>query len=94
MYQKEPDCEACLPVVLRPENELAFRVYSNCRSQLILAGMDGTPIDINIHAVKIVMERYGCWGNWQLFDKVLNVARAEIHETNENRKLERQNKAK
>jgi hypothetical protein len=92
MYGKEPDCFACMPIELRPENVIPFQIYQQVRGQLIMAGMDGTPIDVSIPAVKIVMDFHGVGDNRIVFEKVLTAARAEIHEANERRKLERQSK--
>ena len=57
-----------------------------------MAGMDGTPIDVNIPAVKIVMDFYGVGNSKAVFDKVLIAARNEIHEIHEKRRIERQSK--
>ena len=92
MYGKEPDCMACMPVELRPENTIPFQVYQQVRGQLIVAGMDGTPIDVSIPAVKIVMDFFDVGNNRIIFEKVLRAIRHEIHESNERRKLERQSK--
>lgn len=83
-----------MPVDLRPENVVPFQIYQQVRSQIIMAGMDGTPIDVSIPAVKIVMDFFGVGENRAIFEKVLTAARTEIHEANENRKLERQSKGK
>lgn len=83
---------ACMPVELRPENAIPFQVYQQVRGQLIMAGMDGTPIDVSIPAVKIVMDFHGVGDDRIIFEKVLRAIRHEIHEANERRKLERQSK--
>jgi len=92
MYNKEPKCHECMQVELAPENIMPFRIYQTCRNQLIMAGMDGTPIDISIPAVKIAMDFYGVGSDRVIFEKVLLAARAEIHEIHEKRKQERQAK--
>ena len=90
MYNKDPDCDACMPVQLRRENELTFRIYQQAKNQLILAGMEGVPLDVNIPALKVIMERYGCWGNWTVFDRVVNAIRLEISGVHEKRMAEKQ----
>ena len=92
MYGKEPDCSVCMQIELSDENYLPFSIYQEVKNQLILAGMDGAPIDISIPAVKIVMDFYGVGDNQRVFRKVLMAARAEIHEIHETRKRERQTK--
>lgn len=82
-----------MPVILAPENHLPFQIYQQCRNQLIMGGMDGTPIDINIPAVKIVMDFYGVGDSRLVFDKVMQAARTELHEIREQRKNDRQDKA-
>lgn len=83
---------ACMPVDLRPENVVPFQIYQQVRGQMIMAGMDGTPIDVSIPAVKIVMDFHEVGDNRIIFEKVLRAIRHEIHESNERRKLERQSK--
>ena len=90
MYHKEPNCFNCCPVELAPENEMPFLIWQQTRNQLIMAGMDGTPIDIHIPAVKIVMDLYGVGDSRRVFDKVLIAARSEIHAIHEKKKEERQ----
>lgn len=94
MYGKEPKCDDCLPVDLNLENELPFRIFQQIRSQLIYVGMEGVPVDVNIPAVKIVMDFYGVGESKTIFHKVLMAVRAEIHEIHEKRKREKQAKGK
>ena len=94
MYDKEPDCMACMPVELRTENELPFRIYMQSRRQLIMAGMDGTPIDVSIPAVKIVMDMYGVGDNRRIFDSVLTAVRSEITAAHERREADRRLKGR
>jgi len=69
-----------MPVELRPENVTAYRVFSQCRGQLITRGMDGTPIDISIPAVETMMEWMGIKRKHRgrVGLKVLVLARQEI----------------
>jgi len=92
MYNTDPDCSSCMQIELSDENVLPFEIYNHVRNQLIMAGMDGSPIDVSIPAVKIVMDFYGVGENRRIFQKVLMAARAEIHEIHETRKRERQTK--
>lgn len=94
MYGKEPDCAACMPVDLNQENMLPFAIYQQCRSQMIMGGMSGEAVDISIPAVKIVMDFHGVGDSRCIFEKVMMAARAEIHESHEIRKNERQTKGK
>jgi hypothetical protein len=55
---EQPECGACR-VELRPENEEAAAVFMLCRSQVITIGEHGQPIDVNIQAVKVVMDLHG-----------------------------------
>ncbi len=81
-----------MPIDLRPENAIPFQIYQQIRGQLIMAGMDGTPTDVSIPAVKIVMDFHGVGDNRIIFEKVLRAIRHEIHEANERRKFDRQSK--
>lgn len=83
-----------MPVILNPENIEPFQVYQQCRGQLIMAGMDGQPIDISIPAIEIVMGWMGIKNKWACAQKVLKMARCDIHDINEQRKNERQSKGK
>ena len=46
-------------VDLRPENEDAGAVFMLSRNQVITIGEHGQPVDINIQAVKVVMDLHG-----------------------------------
>lgn len=53
---EEPPCDTCY-VILMPENADAARIYPIVRNQVITVGEH--VIDINILAVKAVMDMYG-----------------------------------
>lgn len=59
---------------------------------MIMAGMDGMPVDISIPAIKVVMDFYGVGDNRAVFQKVLLAARVDINEIHEKRRQERQSK--
>jgi len=69
-----------MPVALRPENVMAYRVYSQCRGQLITQGMNGVPVDISIPAVETMMAWMGVKRKHRgvVGFKVLILARQEI----------------
>lgn len=75
-----------MPVELKPENVMAYRVYSQCRGQLITQGMNGSPIDISIPAVETVMSWMGInkKKRGKIGFKVLMLARQEIKAMREN----------
>lgn len=54
---EEAPCGSCKPVV-DPENEDAVNAYLLTRNQVVMMGME-TVADINIVAVKIVMDLFG-----------------------------------
>ena len=53
-------------------NQEASNVYMMTRGQLLMSGM-GDVIDINITAVKTVMDLYGIKDQQQVFEKVYKV---------------------
>lgn len=74
-----------MPVQLRPENIEAYRVYSQCRGQMITRGTDGQIIDISIPAVETTMSWMGIKrkNRGKVGFKVLMLAREEIKKINE-----------
>ncbi len=74
-----------MPVQLRPENLEAYRVYSQCRGQMITRGMGGQIIDISIPAVETTMAWMGIKkkNRGRVGFKVLMLAREEIKKINE-----------
>jgi len=69
MYEKEPMCEICIPVLM-PENRLIFDIYILVRNQHIMGF--GGPIDLHFPSVKIAMDMMGVRRKDQkeVFDKV------------------------
>jgi len=57
-----------------PENKEAMEIYSTVSNQMIVSGM-GDPIDINIVAIKTVMDLYGVDNQPECFKKVVMIAR-------------------
>lgn len=78
MYQKEPKCYDCQPLKLSAENEIPYQIYQQCRGQLIMAGMDGSPIDVSIPSVQAVMQMFGVADSPVVFGKVLSAVRNDI----------------
>ena len=69
VYGDEPaPCEGCR-VEIMAENEDAAQIYLTARRQIITAGM-GKVIDINIQAVKTVMDLYQVKDQRSCLDKV------------------------
>lgn len=68
---KEPPCETCR-VDLMEENEEVANVFMVCRNQVIMVGMSGQVIDINLPAVFGVMDRYpgGIKDQWRCMTSV------------------------
>ncbi len=50
-----PDCADCVPELM-PENIDSYKVYNRCKGQLILSF--GGEVDLNLQAVKSVMDLY------------------------------------
>lgn len=72
-----PPCGTCRPDVL-PTNALAVDVYRRCSGQMVMS-MAG-PVDINLLAVKCVMEwmRVPPAEQWHLFEQVQLLAQSVI----------------
>lgn len=85
MYGKQPNCEDCRPIQLLPQNEVVFKLYLICRNQWILAGMDGTPLDVDIQAILATMDLYGVGSNKRIFERLLSLIRSDIQEIKEKR---------
>lgn len=84
---EKPDCESCLPKLL-PENEDAATVYMQCRNQAVFVGMDGVPVDLDINAVKTVMDLEGIRDQRDCLQRV----RAMWHHVAELDRLKRKSK--
>lgn len=91
MYGKEPDCETCQPVKLREEHWEAFRIYQQCRGQLIMGGM-GDAVDASIPAVKVVMDLENVEDQRTCLHKVLHMIRLDLKHAREQRELQRNSK--
>lgn len=76
----KPPCESC-KVNLLEENQDAGKIFQICRGQIITAGM-GDIIDINILAVKAVMDIEGIQNQKVCLQKVLTM----FHYWQQNRK--------
>lgn len=70
----EDQCDTCR-VELMEENEDAAMVFVNTRRQVITAGMNGNIIDINLCAVKDVMDAYEIADQKTCMEKVASAFR-------------------
>jgi len=75
-----------MPNIL-PSNIKVWKIYNLCKNQLIYAGIDGTPIDINLNSIRLAMERFNCINDWHIFDRVVNFIRTRIEGLHEERKI-------
>ena len=75
-----PPCETCRPR-LDPANLEITRVYEQCAGQWIM-GFSGA-VDINIPAVKIVMDLEGVTDQRRVLNGVRTLAREQIRKWNE-----------
>jgi len=80
-----------MPIELYPENITAFRVYTFCKGQLILAGMDASPVDISIPAVETAMKwfKIPAKDRGKVGLKVVSLARHGIEKMREEREARR-----
>ena len=69
----EPPCWECKPEVL-DANYDAVKVYQSVQTQVIMSGM-GDVIDLNIVAVKIIMDLYKIRNQVVCLEKVLYLSR-------------------
>lgn len=67
-----------MPPIL-PGNADAWGMYLRVQGQVITAGMDGTPIDLNYPAVFEIMRLYSVENMRECFEKVLVIFR-EVQE--------------
>ena len=81
-----------MPVELLPHNIMAFRVYSFCKGQLIMAGMEAIPVDISIPAIETTMKwfRVPVKDRGKVGLKVMNLARHGIAKMREEREARRE----
>lgn len=70
MYGKEPNCAECMPEVMEGNKEV-IDVYTRVRGQHIM-GMNG-PVDINVVAIKTVMDLIGIENQRYIFEKVYSI---------------------
>ena len=70
MYGKSPNCQECVPEIME-ENKVILDVYLKVRSQHIM-GMNG-PVDVNINAIKTVMDLMKIEDQANVFDRVYNI---------------------
>lgn len=75
---KETPCGECMPQAME-ENKEAWMIFQISRNQLIVGGMGGV-IDINIMAVKTVMDLYEIENQCECMEKVLQMAHIFIRE--------------
>lgn len=67
MYNKEPNCDECIPKVM-PENKEVFDLFIMVRNQHIMSF--GGPIDLNFNSLKVAMEAMGIENTKETFNRV------------------------
>lgn len=90
-YSEDPPCRDCLPEIL-PANREAVTIWGETRTQVI-AGMGGI-IDINILAVKMVMDMHGIRNQRDCMERVrvmFDEYRAAIEEKQETENAKSEN---
>ncbi|MGD9643918.1 MAG: hypothetical protein AB7V08_14415 [Elusimicrobiales bacterium] len=73
-----PPCAACRPEV-HPYNAEASSLYMRCAGQLIVGPM-GAPLDINVLAVKCIMDLEGTANQAEVMQQVQHIAGIVLHE--------------
>lgn len=89
MYGKEPECELCMPELMEA-NRTAVKVWQEVQGQVIFAGMDAQPIDVDITAIRFILDLYRVPAAEQqtVYQKVARVIRKMLAEKAEERKLD------
>ena len=73
---------------MHPGNAQAYAIYSRCSGQLIIGGMSGIPLDINVEAVKTIMELEEVQNQRLCMQKVQFLARVILDENAKKQKAE------
>lgn len=73
-----PPCASCRPEV-HPYNAEACRIYMRCAGQLVVGPM-GAPLDINVLAVKCIMDLEGTANQGEVMEQVQHLAGIVLHE--------------
>jgi|WetSurMetagenome_2_1015567.scaffolds.fasta_scaffold106009_2 hypothetical protein len=71
-------CDTCIPIPIQ-ENADAVNVYMMVRNQVVTAGM-GRVVDLNIPAVKYVMELYGVKDQKDCLSRIMKIFHTLLQE--------------
>ena len=85
-----PPCFRCKMPTLAPGNELAWRVFSVCSSQMLVVGL-GAPLGLRFEAINIAMDHVGVHPDErrEVFEKVRLVGEAYAEQINDRMEAER-----